>query len=153
MPLSPALREIFDELLVLVPQGCPFVFPTADGRRQRADRKQSAMLHEALRKAGLVESWRYMCRRKGCGHRETSKARRDVPCCPRCNMKLWEYGEAIRVRWYDLRHSCATLHREAGADPLAIQLLLGHAPKSLTDSTYTHLSMEYLRRELSRLSI
>lgn len=153
VPLPSPLRAQLEALLTQSVPGRPLVFPGTDGRRQRADSKKSAMLQEALRKAGLVEGWDYSCRRKGCGHREQRAARAAGLACPRCGMKLWEHGRAIRVRWYDLRHSCATLHREAGADPLAIQLLLGHAPKSLTDSTYTHLSMEYLRRELSKLVI
>ena len=57
------------------------------------------------------------------------------------------------VRFYDLRHTSATLHREAGCDPLVIRLTLGHAARNLTDDLYTHISLESQARELSRLCI
>lgn len=57
------------------------------------------------------------------------------------------------ITFYDLRHTAATLHREAGADPLAIRLALGHANRNLTDDLYTHLSVAYLAKELGRLCV
>jgi integrase len=62
-------------------------------------------------------------------------------------------GIERRVTFYDLRHTAATLHREAGADPLVIRLALGHANRNLTDDLYTHLSLAYQATELSRLCI
>lgn len=62
-------------------------------------------------------------------------------------------GVAHRVTFYDLRHTAATLHREAGADPLVIRLMLGHASRNLTDDLYTHLSVSYMSGELRKLCV
>lgn len=66
---------------------------------------------------------------------------------------LREAGIERHLRFYDLRHTSATLYREAGADPLVIRLTLGHASRNLTDDLYSHLSLKYQARELSRLCI
>jgi integrase len=62
-------------------------------------------------------------------------------------------GLPLHVRFYDLRHSSATLHRKAGADPLAVELVLGHTPKSTTEAWYVHFTEEDIRRELNKLRI
>ncbi len=152
VPLLAALRPVLEAAIAASPSD--LVFPGADGGRQRHDVKMARVIQEAFRLAGIVNGWNYTCRRKGCGYVEEKKVERAPDRnCPKCDFRLWERGIPPEVRWYDLRHTCATLHREAGADPLAIQLLLGHSPKSLTDSTYTHLSMDYLRRELDKLRL
>lgn len=152
VPIPVGLRPALDEALADSPAGCELVFPAPSGRRQRADMKLSRMLRDGIRKAGLVTGYRYCCRRKGCGHREE---RRELEAlrCPRCRMVLWAHGVPRHVRWYDLRHSAATLHREAGCDPLVIQLVLGHAAENLTDSVYTHLAPDYVRHQLNKLFI
>lgn len=152
VPIPEGLRPVLDEAVRLSPSASLLVFPAKDGGLQRYDAKLSRMLRAALRRAQLVSGWRYVCRRHGCGFEE-ERPTKALARCPRCNMKLWAEGVALAVRFYDLRHSCATLHREAGADPLAIQVALGHAPENLTDSIYTHLSMDYLRRELNKLRL
>ncbi|MBK5268444.1 MAG: tyrosine-type recombinase/integrase, partial [Acidimicrobiia bacterium] len=40
---------------------------------------------------------------------------------------------------HNLRHTCASLMRAAGADAKAIQQQLGHRNASVTLNTYTHL--------------
>lgn len=150
VPIPGPLLDVLGEAMALSPSG--LVFPGRDGKRQRADTKLSRMLRDALRRAGVVTGYRYSCRRKGCGHKE-ERAELLGLHCPACNFKLWARGMPPHVRYYDLRHSAASLHREAGCDPLVIQLALGHAAENLTDSIYTHLSAEYIRRELSKLNI
>jgi integrase len=152
VPLPSALVPVLREALAHSPPSCPLVFPGLGGKRQRADAKLARMLRAALRAAGLVTGYGYVCRRRGCGYREERQAQERAKC-PQCGFVLWVAGRALAVRYYDLRHSAATLHREAGADPLAIQLALGHSPKSLTDSIYTHLSRDYVRRELDKLRV
>ncbi len=151
MPIPGALVPILER--VLAGSAGDLLFPNENGERQRHDVKKARMLREAFRKAGVVNGWRYLCRRKGCGYHVERAARDEGARCPKCEFKLWELGVPPRLRWMDLRHSCSTLHREAGADPLVVQLLLGHSPKSLTDSTYTHLSMEYQRVQLDKLRL
>lgn len=153
VPIPDALWPVLEEAMRESPEGCPLVFPSKGGERQREDAKLSRALRTALGKAGLVTSYTYKCRRAGCGYFEERLSKSDPLWCPECNFKLWATPHAIRVRFYDLRHSAATLHREAGADPLAVQILLGHAAENLTDSCYTHLTPEYIRRELNKLKI
>ncbi len=43
-----------------------------------------------------------------------------------------------RIRFHDLRHSCATLLLEAGADPRVVAERLGHADPGLTLRVYAH---------------
>ena len=154
-PLPDALRPVLEEALTAAQKAAPgtaLFFPGKKGL-QRADAKLSRMLRDALRRAGLVTGYRYSCRRKGCTrepeiHRELEPRR-----CPKCNFKLWAQGQPIHVRWYDLRHSAASLHRMAGCDPLVVQLVLGHAGENLTDSVYTHLTPEYVRAEFNKLKL
>lgn len=152
VPIPERLVPVLEQALSATPPSSPFVFPGAGGEIQRADTKMTRVLGDALRKAGLVSGYEYSCRRKGCGHREERAELEEVKC-PDCGFKLWASGIPIEVRWYDLRHSAATLHRSAGADPLAIQLVLGHAPENVTDSIYTHLTQEDVRREMNRLDL
>lgn len=152
LPILEPLRPVLDAALKANPKGCPLVFPTPEGEMQRADAKLTRMLQEALRKAGLVTAYTYTCRRRGCGHREERQVE-ELARCPACNMKLWVQGNPLPVRFYDLRASAATLHRRAGADPLAIQLVLGHATTTTTDRYYIRFTVEDLRREFSKLRI
>jgi integrase len=52
---------------------------------------------------------------------------------------------------HDLRHTCASLMRAAGADVKAIQQQLGHRNATVTLNTYTHLFEGGLEEVMSRL--
>lgn len=129
-----------------------YVFPKPDGRRQRKDTKLARTLRTAMGKAGLVTHYRYSCRRQGCGFKENRPEMLQL-CCPKCDFKLWVHPVARPARFYDLRHSAATLMRKAGADPLAIKLTLGHASRDVTDDVYTHLTDDDVRREINKLKL
>lgn len=146
-----------DELLIalrdsIAASPSEFVFCGTDGGKMRDDTKLARCLQDSFRKAGLVTGYEYVCAGKGCGLRETLAAREPRRCF-RCDRRLLIYGVPRPVRFYDLRHSAATLHREAGCDPRVIQLVLGHAASNTTDDIYTHLSPSYLRLELNKLSL
>lgn len=130
----------------------PYIFPRPDGTRQRHDTKLTRVLRTALADAGLVVGYRYACRRRGCGHREERREREVDGRCPACGFLLWETPLPRPLRWYDLRHCCATLHRQAGCDALVIAEMLGHAV-GLTEGTYTHLDERTKRREVNRLKL
>lgn len=129
-----------------------WLFPRPDGTRQRQDTKLSRILRTAMVKAGLVVGYRYTCRRKGCGHQEQRAELLELNC-PSCAFRLWPVGLPRPVRFYDLRHAAATLHRKAGADPLAVKLALGHAVQDVTDDVYTHLDEAFMRAELGKLRL
>ncbi len=44
-----------------------------------------------------------------------------------------------KVRFHDLRHTCATLLLSRGQHPKLVQELLGHANISITLDTYSHV--------------
>lgn len=129
-----------------------YVFPRPDGRRQRRDTKLTRVLRTAMVKAGLVTGWRYSCRRKGCGFKEERTTLEGLSC-PRCSFRLWAQGIPLNVTFYGLRHSAATQHRQAGADALAVKMVLGHAARDETDDTYTHYTEEFVRMEMNKLSL
>ena len=52
---------------------------------------------------------------------------------------------------HDTRHTFTTKMRECGADPLVLQRILGHAPDNITQKTYTHISMDEMRENISLL--
>jgi integrase len=129
---------------------CEYLFPKSGGEgRQRADTKLSRTLRTALARARIVTGYRYTCRRKGCGIIQedgTFDGRR----CPKCGFKMWRWPLGIPMRWYELRHSAATLHEQAGCALPVIQRALGHSMRSTT-RRYLHPSDEYVRRELGKL--
>ena len=64
--------------------------------------------------------------------------------------RLMEQAGAEGATPHWCRHTCATRLHQAGADPLAIKRILGHADKSVTEH-YTHLDAAYLRQELLKM--
>jgi integrase len=63
-------------------------------------------------------------------------------------------GLPSNLRWYDLRHTCASLLIREGASVKAVQRQLGHATASITLDTYSHLygdEVEALAERLERL--
>ncbi len=61
-------------------------------------------------------------------------------------LKLLERADLPRVRFHDLRHTCASLLLAQGLSPRSIMEVLGHSQISLTMDTYAHIMPE-LRRE------
>lgn len=52
---------------------------------------------------------------------------------------------------HDTRHTFATRMRECKADPLILQKILGHAPNTITERIYTHITLEEMRQNLDLL--
>lgn len=52
---------------------------------------------------------------------------------------LLEKASLPRVRFHDLRHTCATLLLSKGTHPKVVQKLLGHATVAITLDTYSHI--------------
>jgi integrase len=47
--------------------------------------------------------------------------------------------ELPKIRFHDLRHTCATILLMAGKHPKCVQELFGHASISITLDTYSHV--------------
>jgi integrase len=56
----------------------------------------------------------------------------------RCRALL-ERAEVPKVRFHDLRHTCATLLPLKNVNPKIVSEVLGHATVSITLDTYSHL--------------
>jgi integrase len=56
-----------------------------------------------------------------------------------------------RIRFHDLRHSCATLLLAQGVDARTIMEVLGHSQISLTLNTYAHVMPQMQREAMARL--
>lgn len=50
-----------------------------------------------------------------------------------------------RIRFHDMRHTCATLLVESGADLVTIKELLGHSKIQITADVYTHVRLRVVR--------
>lgn len=128
-----------------------------DGDMQSKDTKLCKILRTAMKKAkvGLL-GFKLACRRPGCKHVETVKVDElhgnKRPRCPKCDFKLWIEPLAKKVRWYDLRHMCATFHHAANANDVCVSLALGHSlsEETTTKKTYVHPTQATMQAELSK---
>lgn len=134
---------------------CAFVFPKpGTSERRSKNSRLSDRMKTALKRAGVVSGWRFRCRKYSCPFKDdVVREKRDALPCPRCEKPMWSVGIPKPLRFYDLRHTSSTLHREAKCDPLVIQQMLGHAPRNTTDSDYTHLSDGYRLAEVNKLKL
>lgn len=153
IPLHPAVH--IDLLDACVAAKGELVFGHRfDGSMQSQDTKLTRILRTAMVKAGVgVLGADYKCRRKGCGHTELRlgpiDGRRKF-WCPKCEFRLLAVPIVREVRWYDLRHSCATLHHEHGADRVCVALAMGHSLEGITEEIYTHPTPWKMSIELSK---
>ena len=129
-------------------------------RRIARDTGLSVPLHRAIRRAvaagavpTLSRGWALKCRRQGCGYVGHSGEFVDGVKCPHCNYTLWPSPQIVKVRWYDLRHTSATLMIEAGVDASMVSELLGHHDPRFTMQNYVHLSTAALRKATANISL
>jgi len=52
---------------------------------------------------------------------------------------------------HDTRHTFTTQMRKCECDPLVLQKILGHAPETITERVYTHISMDEMRENIEKL--
>ncbi len=60
-------------------------------------------------------------------------------------------GLPARFRWYDCRHTCATLLLAAGENPKVVSERLGHATVAFTLDRYAHVLPGMQERATNRL--
>lgn len=150
IPIVDELMPLILPHLTTIPGGA-LVFPGRSGKMLSRTHHLPRNLHADLAASGVVDSWEQKCR---CGWHEVSSAsagRPDPRRCPNCGRKVWTVGIPPDIRGHDLRHTFATLATEAGVAPDVIRLTLGH--HGGITAVYQHISLEAMRRELSRLSI
>ena len=143
------LRPLLEAAMKASPS--EWVFVHADGTPYTPDVRFHLVDHlrRALKRAGVVEGYRHICRRKGCGFEEIRQVA-DEARCPKCNMRLWVSPIPRKLRFYDLRHTHATLLRKAGVDLGAVQRNLGHSSPEITAAVYDHSDLEDFRADVDR---
>ena len=73
------------------------------------------------------------------------------------NWKRWVgWSQAVdtlggRIRFHDLRHTCASMLIQAGATPVEVQRILGHSTPATTLNLYTHLLPDALDGAAAKL--
>jgi integrase len=116
----------------------------------RPDVALEGVLRRALGRAGIVQGYTHVCRKKDCGYSEPTPdavQRR----CPTHNHLLWPKAQVRPLRFHDLRHTTASLLMMAGANPAAVQRILRHRDPRMTMEVYGHLTPGYLQAEVDRL--
>jgi integrase len=126
------------------------VFPNQKGEMMRPDVALEGVLRRALGRAGIVQGYTHVCRKKDCGYSEPAPDA--VPRrCPEHNHLLWPKAQVRPLRFHDLRHTTASLLMMAGANPAAVQRILRHRDPRITMEVYGHLTPGYLQAEVDRL--
>lgn len=158
LPIADPLVPYVEEALKHAKGG--LVFPPGRGGQRLADRKTSEMLRAAMVRTAalghcpaLVTSWTNKCRRSGCGFSEETALFVGDKRCPRCNFILWPVGHARKIRYYDMRHTTATLLVEAGVEPAIVAAIIGHTDVNFTMETYVHLKPAKLVAAVNKLSL
>ena len=65
--------------------------------------------------------------------------------------QLYRQAKEHGFTLHDTRHTFITRCHECGMDELVVQKLVGHAPQTITQAVYTHISIEEMRSELLKL--
>ncbi len=171
---APWPKDVDPRSVLIVPELRPYlaeamgasknhlVFPRADGAPWLPDTRRLLMDHlrRALKRAGLVVGYDHTCRRYKAKAGKAGTADEagftwrhqdgEQRSCPTCGMKLWAKPIPRPLRFYDLRHTHATILRKARVDLGTVQKALGHSSPEITAATYDHSVLEDDRAALER---
>lgn len=155
----PVSRALAPYLVAALSTPGPWLFPTQGGTMRTENCGPEDVLRSALRRARLVDGWRYSCRR--CQHRSKTDPAVKVVVqfhateaerrCPQCNMVLFPKALVRDITAHDMRHTCATLLLKAGVPVQHVQRILRHSSIKITVDTYGHLLTEDLRAGVEKL--
>lgn len=148
IPIAPALVPWLEEAIEASPS--ELVFPAPSGEMLRRDFKAATILQRAVARAGLVTGYEHVCRKKGCGYsefREDAGQRR----CPHDGRLLWPKAMPRKLRFHDLRGTCASLLFQAGVRIELIAAILRHADPKITLERYAHVAPDFLTGVVDRL--
>ncbi len=158
LPIAPQLRPFLVEAVRASPS--EWVFPAADGSMRTDETDLQQILKRALARAGIVEGYRHVCRRKGCDHKEqapdASLRRCPKPACLTAEgigRALWPVALWRKIRFHDLRATTATLLARGGAPMAIAQRMLRHADPRLTANVYTRVDLADMRAGVDRMGI
>jgi integrase len=136
------------------------VFPRADGAPFEGTIRHNLVDHlrRAIVKAGLIIGYEHTCRRCKAKAKKTEEPiefmwkHQDAVQrrCPSCDMKLWIKALPRPLRFYDLRHTHATLLRRGHVDIGTVSKSMGHSDPRITANTYDHTELEDDRAAIER---
>ncbi len=81
--------------------------------------KPEKVVQPALRRAGIVDGYTHVCRRKGCAHREEHPDA-SLRHCPEHFMKLWPKARIRHIRFHDMRHTYGSVLLMFGANLVSV---------------------------------
>lgn len=67
------------------------------------------------------------------------------------NKAIEKMGLAPEHRPHDPRKQFVTMALKAGADPMAVKIIVGHKISDITESSYTERDIEWLRRDIEKI--
>ena len=147
IPIHPDLEPVLRAAVEASPS--ELVFPAPDGGMVRDDFKFAMVLRRAMARAGVVEAYLHVCRKKGCRHEERAADRLERKC-PEHEMTLWPKPIVRMITFHHLRHTTASLFLMSGVPLEVVQKMLRHADPKITSGVYGHLLMNYQRESISR---
>jgi len=141
--LEPVLREAVDT------SASDLVFPAPGGGMLRDDFKFAVILRRAMARAGIVEGYLHVCRKKGCGYEEKAADNRERKC-PDHGVRLWPKPVVRRLTFHHLRHTAGSLFLMSGVPLEVVQKMLRHNDPKITSGVYGHLLMSYQRDAIGK---
>ncbi|MGY0025199.1 tyrosine-type recombinase/integrase [Streptomyces sp. YJ-C3] len=143
-----ALQRVGGELLIVAPKtqrsARRVALPSECVTALRAQRAQ-----QIADKKAAGDAW------KGTGHGLVFTTRNGTPIEPRNLNRSFEVlcarAGVRKVRFHDLRHTCASLLHEQGADARMIMEVLGHSSIRVTMDIYTFVRLESQRSAFDRV--
>jgi integrase/recombinase XerD len=84
------------------------------------------------------------------GPRGRTRTKTPVQCAYKAALK--RAGLDTKLRWHDLRHTCASWWVLGGGDIFRLSRMLGHASVTVTQKTYAHLAPEAWNQDYHRLA-
>ena len=147
IPIHPDLEPVLRDAVAA--STSELVFPAPHGGMVRDDFKFAVILRRAMARAGIVEGYLHVCRKKGCGHEEKasdSEGRR----CPEHGVRLWPKPVVRRLTFHHLRHTAGSLFLMSGVPLEVVQKMLRHTDPKITSGVYGHLLMSYQRDAIAK---
>jgi integrase len=147
IPIHPDLEPVLCEAVAASPS--ELMFPAPDGGMVRDDFRFADILRRAMARAGIVEAYLHVCRKKGCQHQERA-GDREARECPEHGMRLWPKPLVRKITFHNLRHTSGSLLLMSGVPLEVVQRMLRHTDPKITSGVYGHLLMNYQREAISR---
>jgi integrase len=147
IPIHPDLEPVLREAIEASPS--ELVFPSPDGGMVRDDFKFAVILRRAMARAGIVEGYLHVCRKKGCRHEEKAPDN-EARKCPEHGVRLWPKPIVRRPTFHHLRHTAGSLFLMSGVPLEVVQKMLRHNDPKITAGVYGHLLMDYQRDAIAK---